>query len=339
MMELIKNKRFKKAGLIIIRHTGHLNHLKNIIETLHDSEFIITSNFVDEWSFYKNNISKLSNLTWVDDKDLLLAKVSSFDFLMVFDGLYVQSHENTLIFIKEAQEFKIPVYEIQHGLFQISINAYHQPSKNNFFDESLITRPASDILLSWFDTASGTTIGYPPYNKTQPISSFNPPKPLVSIFTNLHWQAYSRIGRIRILSDLMKFIIAHPNIQFYWKKHHGEAASGLVQEDIKLVEGIFGIEIAKFENLMFIEFDIDPERLVSISSHCICTASSVLLDIELHKKKCALIIDETTANLVKDFQSYSIFNTSSSLDTFKNIQSGLLMPFNEKALRSAIYSE
>lgn len=334
---LSKNNNFKKYILFYARHWGQLSHVKSVVMELNDCYFIISSHSVDEKDFYKHEVSRLDNAIWVDDHDLILSKISSFDILMTFDALLVQGHKDGLNVVEEAKKFNLPIMELQHGLFQVSINAFHQPAVNNFFDESLIVRSAATHRLTWFDNPNGINIGYPLFDGRTIPTPQNVSKPIVSIFTNLHWKARSRGNRVKILFDILNFIKNHPNIHFFWKRHHGELLDKNTIEDVGIVEKLIGQQMIELDNLVLVDNEIEPTRLLEFSTHAISTVSTVLLDIEMYHLNCAIIADETTINLLDTFDGFIIFNPDISLDNFRELCSSMLFPFNPKILRDAVF--
>lgn len=330
------NNSFKKFILFYVRHWGQLSHVKSILRELNDCHFIISSHSIDEKDFYKHEVSRLDNAIWVDDHDLIISKISSFDILMTFDSLLVKGHKACLNVIEEARKFDLPIMELQHGLFQVSINAFHQPTVNKFFDESLVVRSAATHRLTWFETPDGINIGYPIFDGRTIPRPQNFSKPIVSIFTNLHWKARSRGNRVKILFDILNFIKNHPNIYFFWKRHHGELCDIDTIEDVNNVENLIGQQMTEFDNLVLVDNETEPSRLLEFSTHAISTISTVLLDIEMYHVECAVIADEETINLLDVFDTFTIFNSDMSLDNFKELRSGMLFPFNPKILRKTV---
>ena len=78
--------------------------------------------------------------------------------------------------------------------------------------------------------------------------------------------------------------------------------------------------MAEFDNLVLVDNETEPSRLLEFSTHAISTISTVLLDIEMYHVECAVIADEATINLMDVFvlvlcKRLKMFSSSFLFDT------------------------
>lgn len=336
MMKLLSHQAYEKRVLVFIHHTGHLDFFEPIAAWFVNYNFTLISPGVGEREYYQHNISSLENSHWVVDIEAIKPKISSFDLILSYHAQNVRGHKMGLEILDAAKEVGLPTGELQHGLFQLGFNSYHEPSKGMFFDESLPSKSQADFFISWFaDYKESITVGYPPFtNDNKKLDSFDRKSNTVILFTNLHWGAYSQIERLSVLTRIIAFINRNRNYNFLWKRHHGERNSAEVKKDIETAENLLGVMLSDFENLTFVDEYVNVGRLVRLSSHCISTVSTVLLDIEMYNRDAAIIVSNSTSDLVCKFNSYVDFSEINGLEDFRSIDSGYLRPFEPTALES-----
>jgi len=264
---------------------------------------------------------------------MLKFKMESFDLFLTYDAQNVQGHKTGLEYISIAKKAGVPVGEMQHGLFQIGFNAFHEPSNRLFFDESIPSVSQADFFFSWFPCINDSiTMGYPLYLSDQ--ASKVPPidNKTIAIFTNLHWKVFSYAERVKIIKGLSDFIESNPEYYFIWKRHHGEIQSAEVSSAISIVEGLSGRNFSDINNLKIIDDYVEINRLINVAYYCISTVSTILLDIEAGDKKTAVIVTDSTKNLMSKYSSYADFFKTNSPNNFKNLTSDYLLPFNPNVL-------
>ena len=339
------NEKLPRLIFVYIRGEHHYALIRPLALRNPDYHFYLHSNFVTEDQFRKSELHGIANVHFVQDFRRIVYKLNLFGAFITTDAHAVHAHFYSLKLIRLFRRMGTPVYELQHGMFQIGLHYYDLPHDEYVGDDSLPTTTFADKVLAYYPPVSRAapfvTIGYPPYDlgccrKTQPGE-------YVLVMSNLHWQTYSHEEKHAFYYAVMEYARRHEETLFIWRMHPGEAAN---KACAVIVNGLFALypELRKrliFQRDSMLLAKTGVEGMVRQAKAVISTVSTVLMDCEIAGKPTAVYACKTNACLIGMLESKDA--AFSNVDELENVMSrgtpfssGLLRPYDNAAFRMEI---
>lgn len=344
---LISPEKFnKKRTLILVSGLYQFPLIEPLILLNQDVFFLIHSDKIDQQQFLRSSLSKLSNCYFEPSLNTISHCLTSFKAILSTACRDCTAHAYSCSIVQNANNFGIPTFELQHGLFQLGVSYSCVPDKTNFFPDSYLPKSVASKFLSFYPVnEEHIKIGYPPFNKSSPCPNTGE---YFLILTNLNWKAYSEADRLRFY-DIIRNISKHlKNDLFIWKLHPAEI-NWMVQRygDKYLLESFP-------DNIVF--HNIDPvlsfsstSSLIRSSRLVITVPSTVLLDCQLFNKRTHIFFSQSTSalcnqirsNLISPCQPNNIFFDNfneliNSINLNSPLQTKYLYPFDNTAFRQAL---
>ncbi|MBO0660991.1 hypothetical protein LQ948_00265 [Jiella sp. MQZ9-1] len=287
------------------------------------------------------------NVKFFADIDTALAHFTSFSAVVTTWTVPHVNHLPYLPFITLANEVGIPIFEMQHGLFQLgfsydehaaiigsyrgAVSSVCAPDTSNFVDD----------MLTWFGPGS---VGYPRAVDNRDIEP-KPSAPVpfrVTMITNHHWSILSEAERKNCYSMILQAVKTFPEADFVLIPHHGE------YKNMHFKEMIASIKSIKNNNFR-IEESRHPEiydDLISNSTIVAASVSTTLFDCELAEVPTVVFRNESQRKVLAQLQNVT---TIDSPDHFCQIihkvfykgyrpflRTGYIEPFQPEALESRL---
>lgn len=350
-------KKEKPIILLILGGEFHLDLYASLLET--NQEF--------NWAVFIKDIAKIPNKRLSDlnskfgtyfftDRATALAHFGDIDAVITTFAVPHAAHLYYLEFAALACEMGIPVFEIQHGLFQIGIS-YSEESflvgsgdKKHLARNALPVRNLAPNTLRWFGE---NAIGYPPYtDAVRADSSYlhdemeeeGPPEKILYL-TNFHWNLLDAQQRDHGYSMITKSILALPDGNHVISPHPAEVQSPLFRNMVKTLEdeNATNFEIVRPESA---EHRITMLRQTKVA---VSSISTVLLDLEMMGIPTLLFDLPGFRSLQQGLEEFTAVSDGSTLvrqlkhvlysEYFPELHTGKLKPFNRQALVDSLHGE
>lgn len=292
----------------------------------------------------------LHGVQFFSDKRTAIASFRGVDILITTFAVPHAVHANYASFIALAYEMGIPVFELQHGLFQIGISysersavvgsgmagALTSLDAPNLVDQKLVWRKSED--------SSEQSIGYPPFTNdiydrvTRQMGDTSG----VLIATNTHWNILSA-NEVRLAWDMIiRLMKSLPDISFTIMPHPAEVGAAALKRVIERCdrEHVMNMTVIRpSSRAEFVDMIIKSRLAVSM-------ISSVLLDFEMYDLPCVILPCRaqrplaqalTVATLPSNDEELSAAVRGGYYDDMPLIlRTGQLFPFDHDALKSAL---
>lgn len=333
-----------KMVLFYINGAHHFPLISPIIKANADIDFFIHSKNVSEDDYLRSELFRQGNSHFVAALSRLQYKLNLFGAYISTDMHAAGAHAYSLRIAKIFYTLGVPVFELQHGMFQIGLHYYDKPSRELFWDDSLPTRTFASRVFAYYPVADSiaphTVIGYPPFNA--PITT-NRTGEYVLVLSNMHWNTYTHDERYNFYKAVFDYARNHPHECFIWKVHFGETKA---PECKALISGMFDIFPFLRKQIVFThEQEVMPllplSEMIANAKCVISTPSTVLLDCEMHSRRVAVYSCDTNRALTSKIKSASLFGNAEELercmaDGPAPLESGMLLPYDNAAFRRAL---
>lgn len=334
----------RKMVLFYINGKHHFPLISPIIKANADIDFFIHSRSATEEDYRRSELFRQENSHFVAALSRLQYKLNLFGAYISTDMHAAAAHAYSLRIAKIFFSLGVPVFELQHGMFQIGLHYYDQPYRELFWDDSLPTKSFASRVLAYYPVASSiaahTVIGYPPYSAPPPTNCTGE---YILVLSNMHWNTYSHDERYNFYKAVFDYADSHPQEHFIWKVHMGEVKNTLCKA---IVLSMFELFPHLKERIVFAhEQEIMPliplPKIIANAKSVISTPSTVLLDCEIYSKRVAVFSCDTNRALTSKLKSASFFGNAKELDHCMSnglapLQSGLLHPYDNAAFRRAL---
>lgn len=346
MLISTNNAKNKVNLLLILSASYQINLIENIVSLNKEIDFFLHSNRIDANEFLRSCLSRYDNCFFEQDVNLIKRKLHSFNAVISTAARCCTSHAYSLELLELAKVLKIPIFELQHGLFQLGINYSCHPLKTRMYDDTFLPPSYSDEILSFYKISEKhTLIGYPPFSSEKKYKQERTGD-YILILTNLNWQAYSEAERIRFYVTLHKTFKKYRNETFIWKMHPVEIQwlkskrfySQLVQE--------FSKKNVIFQHQDHILSLVPTEKIIKNAKTVITVPSTVLLDCEMYNRNTLLYICNSTESIYQEIMDHDKTSTVTVVRSFddivKNIsgrnplKTNYLYPFDNLSFRSCL---
>lgn len=333
-----------KMVLFYINGKHHFPLISPIVKANTDIDFFIHSQSVTEDDYRRSELFRQENAHFVAASPRLQCKLNLFGAYISTDMHAVGAHTYSLRIAKKFNRLGVPVFELQHEMFQVGLHYYDKPSRELFWDDSLPTRTFASRVFAYYPVADGiaphTVIGYPPFKS--PITAHRTGE-YILVLSNMHWSTYTHDERCDFYKAVFDYARNHPNEHFIWDVHSGEVEN---PECKALITGMFDMFPPLAKQIVFThEQEVLPflpiSELVANSKCVISTPSTALLDCEMYSRRVAVYRCATNRTLTSRIRSATFFGNSEELEHCMSIgpvpiKSGLLFPYDNKAFRKIL---
>lgn len=284
------------------------------------------------------------------DRATALTSFLGIDAVITTFSVPHRAHSAQIAYIALAYEMGIPVFELQHGLFQLGIS-YSESSAfvGSGIPGALTALDApnlTDQRLVW-GAARGQgeiSIGYPPFSRDifESPACRRPDRGSVLIASNLHWNILSPDDVNACWTAIIRLIKALPDIPFVIMPHPSEMAGAALKRSIERCQsmGLRNFTLRRPKDRS--EF----VSMIAQSKLAVSMISSVLLDFEMYGLPCVLLPCKPQGPLARSLQVAVMPPHSHALikavengyydRTDLVLRTGLLRPFDPSALSAAV---
>lgn len=337
-----KDDKYKRKILCFLDGVHRFELFYAIARNNSDMLFVIYSNISNfEEVFYQHEISNLPNVMYAIDKQLFL-KSKAFGLHISTWTQPTSDHLTGLKIIKLCNKLNIPVFEIQHGMFQLGMHYHSNAKKINA--ETFNIETYADKILAYYPAGlkREIVIGYPGFD--------DPPKAISGDYTlvlsNLHWQTYQKLNVYKFYHAVIKYAAKHSEQVFVWQPHPGEIANGGLNN--LLLKSLFSIYPKAKKNFINIKENpvsnlIPTNEWIRKAGRVVSTISTVLLECEMYQKPTIIWECEDTKVLLDKIKIKASFKDYADLcqvndlpDEELQLKSGLLLPYDNNAFRQAV---
>lgn len=342
--EISESDYSKRYVLIYLNGAAHWSLFKNFFEKLPDIEWVVLIEtngstilkLVDE-------LNPPDNVTFIHYLHDVYLRIDVFCAVVTTFAVPHGAHVKGIQLFHACSMLGIPVFEIQHGLFQVGIS-YQEKARvvGHGYYGAASTLPVTnfrDHLLAWWGKDS---IGYPPNCDLLPPAN----KGYVLILSNLHWNIFGPSEQRAFFESLTKLVTAYPGIPFVWKPHPVEISSRMEPFFNPFLKGQFP-NVKLLTNAKMAEQKLTTGQLVRECDFAITSFSTVLLEIEMYGKGALVYSPRCCDGLRGQIELCSTFATPDELlSQFSDFcvnrsatgafRSGLLEPFRPNNLREML---
>ena len=339
------NTRIGKMVFCYLNGKHSIPLMLSVVRGNPDVEFYFHARTFAGVDFMSTPMSECPNAHFVGNFDELKFKLNLFGAFITTDANAAQAHVYSLKLVSMFKALGIPVFELQHGLFQIGLHYYDVPSGVSFWGDSLPSKSFAERVLAFYPpirrTPPSTVIGYPPYSGA--LSDCGGGEYLL-ILTNLHWPTYAADEKMAFLDAVAALVESRPELPVVWKMHHAETppASKINQ----MVGESLGRHPDAKRRIRFAHSDAELKgmstaEIIAGAKYVVSTVSTVLLDCEIHRRPTAVYSCASNACLVKMIKTADTFSDGDSLLALfgrglRPISTGKLRPYDNTAFRAAL---
>ena len=333
----------RRSVLLYVRGSFHFSLIEPMVRDNRDVEFFLHSNLFGRGEVERANLNKYANFHFVANLDELKFKFDRFGAFITTDAEPAHPHSYSLRLVEFFQAIKVPVFELQHGLFQLGLHYFDVPADFHFSGDSLPAKSFAGQILAYYPPTvvetSAVTIGYPPYaGQPQPSSGHD----WTLVLTNLHWPTYTADER-RAFYESVYRLAAEGGARVVWKQHHGEIGSAACMALRKELAEKYPLAAERL-SLHHEDETLRELRLNALIARATCvvsTVSTVLLDCEMLQKGVALYSCSSVECLVRRVVEKDVFETYDELRAIlqkgaKPLVTGCLQPYDNAAFRKAL---
>ncbi|MBW6423195.1 hypothetical protein KX729_17190 [Rhizobium sp. XQZ8] len=258
------------------------------------------------------SLNRQYGLRFFTDAAACLSHFGLFDAVITTWAVPHKKHLPYLNFISLAHELKIPVFELQHGLFQIGLTYEEDAAVIGSRAGAAIASPdASNLVSSVLAWQGEHAIGYP-RSPAFDNRVHQPPQlgcERVVCVTNHHWGILSDEERSACYGALSAAIKSFSSVEFVLMPHAGELKSkiftGMVEQLNSEKVQNFRVETKREDGLF--------EDLLCNSNLLIGSVSTTILDCELSGTPTVVFFNRSQAALLATFENVVTFSTAREL--------------------------
>ncbi|MEW4400058.1 hypothetical protein AB1J06_15340 [Agrobacterium tumefaciens] len=322
------SKKLRPIVLLVMQGGHHLNLYRNLFVLCQDVSWIcflpeiqkVSRDVVEE--LYDN-----FGVQFFTDRQTAIAHFGTIDAVITTFAVPHRAHTPHLRFVALAYELGIPVFELQHGLFQLGISSSEaSPFVGSGISGALNGLPVpnmTDRKLRWSGEGA---IGYPPFAESvyEDSSRLRCAGDHTLILTNLHWNILSEEDVGHICDMIVKAVVSLPEISFMMVPHPSE----LDKPHLKRLRA--RLQSANAQNIRIIRPDSADEMsdLIKSSRMALSTVSTVLLDLEMYEVPTLIMAGRRQHRLIESFQScHLVVGKEGLVQDIKDIYYGHLQPY------------
>lgn len=330
--------------LIYCRGAFHLPLLEPLARTNPDVSFYVHTPMLLKSDFLGSPLGQLPNTYFVWNFDDLKYKLDNFGIFITTDAQSANAHAQSLRIVRLMKRLGVPVFEMQHGLFQLGLHYYDVPGRTTFCGDSLPSRSYADRVLAYYPLPDSktpiTVIGYPPFDGTvaNPVGG-----DYLLVLSNLHWPTYTTDERRRFYRAVYAAVDKRPGLPVIWKQHHGEYKNADCKAWIAECAKEFpdAAKRIRFHHLDNALKNKTLAELIAGARQIVSSISTVLLDCEMSGKPVGVYDVPSTKCLADRLAEKSSFSSADELDQLlfagtRPLKSGLLQPFAPDVFRDVL---
>lgn len=331
----------RRRVLLYCRGAFHFPLLEPLVRGNPDIEFCLHSNLFGKDVFLGSSLAGCANLCFVASLDELRYRLGCFGAFITTDAQSVRAHRYALKIVRIMARMGTPVFEIQHGMFQLGLHYYDVPGKAEFRGDSLPARSLATRILACYpveDVREGmAVIGYPPFDGTRtPDAGGNG----LLVLTNLHWGTYTDDERREFYTAVFDHLQRNPDATAVWRQHHAEIASPVCAA---LLGELRRSHPSAATRIRMCHEDKELARLslpelIRAARVVVSTVSTVLWDCEIASKPVAVYTCPSVDCLTRRLRSASFFSSRPELSELLSrmpepLESGILVPYDNQVFR------
>lgn len=251
-------------------------------------------------------------LRFFTDIAACLSHFGLFDAVVTTWAVPHKKHLPYLNFIALAHEIGLPVFELQHGLFQIGLTYEEDSAVIGSRAGAAIASPdASNFVSSVLAWQGDDAIGYP---RSVAFDSRVHQAPEIGcervvFVTNHHWGVLSDEERSACYGAMSAAIKSLSSVEFVMLPHAGELKSKIFTEMVERLNSAnvrnFRVETKREDGLF--------ENLLCNSNLLIGSVSTTILDCELSETPAVVFFNRSQAALLETFENVVTFSTAQEL--------------------------
>lgn len=325
--------------LLVLQGAWHLDMYANIFRALPEIDWTV---LIDETTDGVLRLAEKTprNVQIVGNLPEILLRLDSFALCLTTLATPHRAHVRGLQVYTACARLRIPVLELQHGLFQLGINYVDVSSTpgSGFRNSAMGTAAKNfrDDLITW---SGPRGIGLPQFYNLPPAEDHG----YVLVLSNLHWSLFTDVERHLFFHGVAKLVRRHPKTRFVWKPHQAE-----IQPKLEKFHSILLND--EFSNLDVMTKDaMEGRTTTDLIKDCRCaivSPSSVLLELEMYGKPCVVYNPVSMENLTSMMRRFSSFVDGDELvskfgkmvkhtDNF-GLKTGFLKPFDPARLSTIL---
>lgn len=304
----------KPRILFILQGIHHLMLYENVLKACHEFEWICFVPGLPKGDAEINAFYIPHGVRFFSDRYAALAHFADIDAVVTTWGVPHRKHLPYLDFLALAYELGIPVFELQHGLFQIGLTYQEDAAVVGSRLGAATALPGARNYAHNAITWSGKDgVGYPrAYDSVRSdVLQTQPYKEQVAILTNHHWAVLSEDERVNCYRIMRDTIATFPAVEFVLLPHHGElklAAFTEMMSDLGRIEARnFRIETARDKS--------SYDDLLATSNLLVGSLSTTILDCEISGTPTVVFRNPSQQRLLSSFRRVVSFSTSAELQS------------------------
>lgn len=285
--------RQKPTVLLILQGPHHLMLYKELFRRCSEFHWVcVLENARDLPADLVNRMYFLFGVQIFTDERAALSNYLGIDAVITTYAVPHPAHSRFIRYIALAYEMGLPVFELQHGLFQLGISYSESsayvgsgiPGALTSLDAPGLTRKK----LVWGDarTADEISVGFPPF--TQDVingPAYGGNGDAVLIASNTHWSILDETDVAAIWDCFVHLFVSLPDIKFVLMPHPAEMKSA------SLKRGLDRCQKSGVANLT-VRRPADRNEFISMLENirvAVSMVSTVLLDFEMYEIPCVLV--------------------------------------------------
>jgi hypothetical protein len=277
-------KRKKPRVLLVLQGIHHLMLYENFFRYCTEVEWhcVLPSRPKDldtEGKAEVNRIHYRYDVRFFSDSFAAFAHFAQLDAVITTWSVPHHKHLPYLRYIALAYEVGLPVFELQHGLFQIGLTYSEDAPFTGSGDGVATALPDAPNLVSevleWFGEGG---IGYPRASSDEGApADITTRKPRVTFVTNHHWSILEDAERRNCYLMMFDAICRFPEVDFVMLPHGGE----LKNEDFLAMRTSLDRAGALNHRIESRRFNGVYDTLLRDSDLIVASASTTILDCEM----------------------------------------------------------
>jgi hypothetical protein len=306
----------KPAVLLVLQGIHHLLLYENVFRycTAFDWYCVLPQrpkDLDDEGRQEADRIHYRYGVRFFTDGFAALAHFPQLDAVITTWSVPHQKHLPYLRYITLAAEVGIPVFELQHGLFQIGLT-YNEdaPFAGSGKGVAVAIPDAPNFTSEVLEWSGPNGIGYP----RSPFADTDRGDPTtrrrrVTFITNHHWGILREEERNNCYQMMADAILAFPQAEFVVLPHSGDLQNATFRDIVKSLgrtgAGNFRIEERRFGGVY--------DGLLMNSDLLVASASTTILDCELSQTPTVIFRNPSQDGLTRILRSAVLFQSSDEL--------------------------
>ena len=279
--------------LIYVQGVWQIQLCRHFFSELKDIQWVVLIEGTSQDVIKLSEEYTASNIIFSNNIIDAYLRIDVFSAVITTFAIPHRAHIKGIQLFSVCSQLGIPFFELQHGMFQIGVNYQEHAGivGDGFYGaaSALPVRNFHDKLLSWSDEDG---IGYPGYFNLQRSSDLK----YCLILSNMHWNIYGEVDQTLFFESVHAVVRANPKTQFIWKPHPSETSKRTEKYFQPASENAYPNLILMTHEVMM-EQGLTTESLIRDCSYAISSISTVLMELEMYKKKVAVFAPSVASGL------------------------------------------